>query len=136
MSTVAGDITEVTCNHPSIGSITFFPKAGEDSTYDLGGIKTADDANMVDGGGGAIWQKSRAMGFFECVITNDMNTREDLEKIAALAEDPVPAQWTFSVINGVVYGGEGMPVGDIQGNINQGTTTLKVAAPQFKKISG
>lgn len=133
---VGGDIVEVTYNHPTLESGTFFPKAGEDSTYDLGGIKTTDDANMIDGGGNPIWQMTRAMGFFECVIANDQNTRKDLEKLAALSASREPAEWTFAVINGAVYRGVGKPVGDIQGNINAATMTLKVAGAQFKKISG
>lgn len=133
---VGGDIVEVTYNHPTIGSGTLFPKSGEDSTYDVGGVRTTDDANMVDGGGNPIWQKNRKMGFFECVCANDQNTRQDVENMALLAASPEPAEWTFSVINGTVYKGTGKPVGDIQGNINQATFTLKVAAPQFKKIVG
>lgn len=133
---VGGDIKEITYNHPTKGSGTIFPKSGEDNTYDQGGIRTADDANMVDGGGNAIWQKNRVMGFFEVVCANDQNTNEELNKMVELAADPVPAVWTFSIINGTVFQGTGMPVGDLQGNINQATFTLKVAAPSFKKIVG
>jgi hypothetical protein len=133
---VGGDIIEVTYNHPTIGSGTLFPKSGEDSTYDPGGVRTTDDANMIDGGGNPIWQKNRKMGFFEVTCANDQNERQDVENMALLAADPVAAEWTFSIINGTVYKGTGKPVGDIQGNVNQATFTLKVAAPQFKKIVG
>lgn len=133
---VGGDITEVTYNHPTLGSGILFPKAAEDNTYDVGGIRTADDANMVDGAGNAIWQKNRVMGFFEVVVANDQNTRQDAETMALLAADPVEADWTFTHINGTVYGGKGKPVGDIQPNTNAATFTLKVAGPSFKKIVG
>jgi hypothetical protein len=133
---VGGDIEEVTFNHPTIGSGTLFAKSGEDNTYDPGGIRTADDANSIDGGGNPIWQKNRVMGFFEITCSNDQNVRGDVEKIALLAADPVPADWTFSIINGTVYGGKGKPVGDVNGNINKATFKLKVAGAQFKKISG
>lgn len=133
---VGGDIVEITYNHPELGSGSFLPKANEDNTYDLGGIKTNDDANMVDGAGNPIWQKNRKLGFFQVVLANDQNQREDLEKIAALSAHVVPADWTFSIINGVTYGGKGKPVGDITGNINQATTPLKVAGTKFKKIAG
>jgi hypothetical protein len=133
---VGGDIKEVTYNHPTIGSGVIFPKAAEDNTYDVGGVRTADDANMVDGGGNPIWQKNRVLGFFEVLVVNDMNTRQDIENIALLAADPVPAEWTYSMLNGAVYKGTGMPVGDVQGNINQATFTLKVAGGSFVKIKG
>jgi hypothetical protein len=50
-----GDIIEITFNHPSIGSGTLFPKAGEDSTYNTGGFRSADDDNMIDGAGNMIF---------------------------------------------------------------------------------
>ncbi len=133
---VGGDILEVTYNHPTLGTGIFRPKSNEDNTYDQGGIRTNDDSNMVDGGGTAINQKNRVRGFFEVVISNDINTNEELDQVNALAADPVEADWTFSLINGAVFGGAGTPVGDIQGNVNQATFTLKVSGSQFKKIVG
>ena len=132
---VGGDIIEVTVNHPTLGSKVFFPKANEGNTYDVGGIRTEDDADSVDGGGNPIWKKNRKMGFFEVVIANDQNNGQDAEFCASLAADPAAADWTFSIINGTVYGGSGKPVGDIQANINDATFTLKVLGAQFKKIS-
>lgn len=133
---VAGDIIEITYNHPTLGSGTFFPKAGEGNTYDPGGIRTGDDAGMIAGAGNPIWQKNRVRGFFEVVVENDQNVRNDAQVIADLMASPVPADWTFEVINGTIYGGSGMPVGDIQPDVNAGTVTLKVAGPSFVKIAG
>ena len=133
---VGGDIVEISYNHPTLGSGLLKPKSNEDNTHDLGGIRTNDDANMIDGGGEPIWQKNRIMGFFEAVISNDQNTNEELQQMIELAADPVAAEWTISIINGTVYGGTGKPVGDLQGNINQATFTLKVAVPTLKKIVG
>ena len=133
---VAGDITEITYNHPTLGSGTFFPKAGEGNTYDPGGIRTADDAQMIAGNGDPIWQKNRTRGFFEVLIENDQNVRNDAQVIANLMADPKPADWTFSVINGTVFGGSGKPVGDINPDVNAGTMTLKVSGGGFEKIVG
>lgn len=123
---VAGDFLEITYNHSTLGSGIIFPKAGEDSTLNLGGFTENDDNQMVDGGGNMISQKTRKRWSFEGVVANDMDAKT-LEKIEALAASPVPAEWTFSHINGIVYGGTGMPVGDIEANGNAGTFTLKVA---------
>ena len=133
---VSGDIIEITYNHPTLGSGTFFPKAGEGNTYDPGGIRTADDAAMIAGDGSPIWQKNRTRGSFEVVIENDQNVRNDAQKISDLMASNEPADWTFEVINGTVWCGSGMPVGDIQPDINAGTMTLKVAGGGFKKIVG
>lgn len=127
MAVIAGDVTEITYNHPTLGTGTFFPKAGEDSTFDPGGLRANDDANGVDGAGRTIKQLNRARWSFEGTIANDMNTENDLAKVAALAADPVDADWTFSHINGTVWKGKGSPVGDVAANGNAGTMTLKVS---------
>lgn len=137
MAAVGGDIIEITYNHPTLGSGTIYPKAAEDSTFDLGGIRTSDDANMVDGAGATIRQMNRVRWSYEGPVAWDMNDREDLDNITALAGDPVEADWTFSHINGSVWKGKGAPVGDLQGNGNQATFTLKVSGGgRLVKIAG
>lgn len=137
MATVGGDIIEVTYNHPVIGTGVIFPKAGEDNTYDVGGLRAADDANMITSSGEMIDQMSRVRPFFEIVVANDQNSRLDIDKMVLLAESPIPAKWTFSIINGAVFSIQGKPVGDLQGNVNQATFTLKIAGSnKAKKISG
>lgn len=132
---VGGDILEVTVNHPTLGTKTFSPKAGEDSTFDLGGFRTNDDANGITAKGDLISQLSRVRGSFECVVTNDMNSGLELEFITSLTGDPTDADWTISHINGSVYKGKGRPVGDIQAAGMATTFTLKVACSALKKIA-
>lgn len=129
-----GDITEITYSHPTLGSGTFFPKAAEGNTFDPGGVRTLDDANSITSSGALIVMKNRVRGFFEVLIENDMNIRNDAQQVKELSADPVPADWTFSMINGTVWSGSGFPVGDINPDVNAGTFTLKVAAGEFKKI--
>lgn len=129
-----GDLIEVTFNHPTIGSGVLYPKAAEDNTLDLGGVRSADDANMVDGGGNMIDQMNRVRPSVEVLIVNDMNSQNELEKCVAMAESPVLADWTFTHINGTVYVGKGKPVGDLAANLNQTTFPLKVAGgSKFRK---
>ena len=134
--TTAGDFTEITYSHPTLGSGSFFPKANEGNTLDEGGLRNNDDANQIDGGGNLIVQKNRVRGSFEIVCANDMNTRNDVSKAKALAASPVSADWTISHTNGTVWAGNGTIVGDIQTDTNAGTFTLKVASAEFKKIVG
>lgn len=132
---VGGDIIEITYNHPTLGSGVIFPKSSEDSNYDLGGFRSADDTNMIDGGGNMIDQMNRVRWSFEVVVAWDMNLREDLEKVVELASSPEQSEWTFTNLNGTVYGAKGKPVGDYQGNGNQSTFTLKVSGGgKLKKI--
>lgn len=127
MSFVGGDIIEITCNHPTLGSYTFFPKSGEDSTYDHGGFRSDDDENGLAGNGQMIDKMNRKRWFFEAVIANDQNNNLEDEAINALAASPEPGDWTITHANGSVYGGKGKPVGDIQTNANAATFPLKVS---------
>jgi hypothetical protein len=137
MGAVGGDILEITFNHPTLGSGTWFPKAGEDSTFDPGGFRSTDDANMVDGGGRNIKQLNQVRWSFEGVIAWDANVANELEVARQLAADPVDAEWTVTHINGTVWGGTGSPVGDIQGNGNAATMNIKLSGGgRMKKIVG
>lgn len=136
MPTTAGDVLEITYNHPTVGQGVFLPKANEGNTLDPGGFRNADDVNMIDGSGGLIVQKNRVRGSVECLCADDLNEREDSTTAKALAASSVPADWTFTHVNGSVWGGSGVIVGDIQTDLNAGTFTIKVAGAEFKKIVG
>lgn len=136
MPTTAGDITEITANHPTLGTKTFYPKAGEAATYDLGGITSDDDAQGVDSSGGVIRKMNNKRWSVDITIAWDANDREDLEFLQSLAANTTPADWTYSWINGTVYGAKGFPVGDVQGDTGAGTIKLKTAGGgKMKKIA-
>jgi hypothetical protein len=128
MSYTGGDIIEITYNHPVLGSGALFCKAAEDGTLDPGGLRSADDANMVTGDGQMIDQINRTRWSFEAPpIAWDMTDINEVERIAALAASPVLADWTITSISGAIWGGKGKPVGDVNGNTNTAQTTLKLA---------
>lgn len=126
MAAVGGDILELTCNHPTVGTVTFFPKSNESSTLDLGGYRVSDDANMVDGGGRIIKQMNRSRWSAEMTIAIDENNL-DQENLVAIASSPQDGDWTIRHINGFSYGGKGTVVGDIQVDKNVNTMTVKVS---------
>lgn len=128
-----GDITEISFNHPTLGSGTFFPKANEDDTYDLGGFRSDDDQDMVAGNGDMIDKINRKRWFVEATIagnlnsSNNSNASSDLELLRLLASSPVLGDWAISHISGTVWKGKGKPVGDIQENVNAATIGFKVS---------
>ena len=135
MAAVGGDITEISYNHPTIGSGRFFPKSAEDSTFGKGGFQSNDDANGVDGGGRAITQLNQVRWMFEGTLSWDANISDELEKLSKLSASPVDAEWTISSINGTVWAGLGRPVGDLQGNGNTATIALKISGGgKLKKL--
>ena len=136
MAAIGGDIIEITYNHPTLGSGVIYPKAAEDSTFDIGGFRSSDDANMIDGAGQMIDQMNRTRWSVETTVAWDMNTGLTLERLTELTQSPVFADWTVTHINGTIYGGKGKPVGDLQGNGNAATFTFKLAGGgELKKIA-
>lgn len=132
---IGGDILEVTYNHPTLGSGVFYPKSNEDSTFDLGGFRGQDDANMIDGGGRNMRQLNRVKWSFEILCAWDMNTVNELQNLTDMAKDPQEADWTITSVNGSVWKGKGAPVGDHNGNGNPATFTVKVSGGDvLKKI--
>jgi hypothetical protein len=138
MAFIGGDITEITCNHPTLGQFTFLPKAGEDSTYDLGGVSSADDAQMIAGDAQVIRQLTRKRWSFEATLANDFvaGGADTLQQLQDLAGSVAEGDWTITNINGSVYQGKGSPVGDLTTNGNTSTIALKVAGGgTMKKIA-
>ncbi len=127
MGAIGGDIISVSYNHATIGSAIFYPKAGEDSTFDLGGFRNDDSDDGVDGSGATIQKKNRKRWSFEVPLAWDNITRKELEAITLLAASTTEAQWTISCASGAVYKGTGMPVGDLKANGNAASFPLKVA---------
>lgn len=93
-----------------------------------------DDNKSITADGQPIWTQNQQMGSFQILIANDMNTRQDIEKMAALAASGTPTTWTVTIINGTIWRGVGYIVGDIVGDVDKATVPLKVAVPQFKQI--
>lgn len=133
---VHGDIIEITYNNPDIGSGTLQPKANEGNTFDIGGFRNNDDANMVTGSGSLMIQKNRVVGFIEAVIEDDGETREDMLAMTDVSASNQLTDWTFTTVSGETYGAKGVPVGDLQKDVNAGTFTLKVVSQgKWKKIA-
>ena len=131
---VHGDINEINVKHSKFGSFTFFPKAAEGNTFYPGGLRNSDDSNGLAGNGALMITKNRTVGFFEVVVENNM-VEKTAEFAAKLAADILEGDWTFSLVNGSVFVGKGVIVGDIQPDTNAGTFTLKVNSVGFVNIT-
>jgi hypothetical protein len=123
MASVGGDITEITFSNPDAGSGTLQVLAGETSTFDLGGIR---NEVLVTGSGQQVTKKTQAPWMVEVTLDWDSNTREDLEKLNAVAAATSPTDWTFTSINGTVYSGTGTIDGDLQGDLSAPTIGITV----------
>ena len=133
MGAIGGDIIEAAFSHPTIGSGTVFPKANEASTFDLGGFRSDDGEDGIDGSGQMIDKMTRKRWGAEMVVAWDNNSRQELEKVVLLATSPVPATWTISHISGAVYKGTGKPTGDLKGDALNATFPLKLQGGSILK---
>ena len=87
------------------------------------------------GAGRSIRSLNRARWSFDTLVSWDMNTDNELQKLTDMAESPEEGTWTFTSVNGSVWQGKGAPVGDHTGNGNASTFTLKVSGGlKMKKI--
>jgi len=126
MSYTGGDILEITYNHPTVGQGTLFPKAGEDSTFDRGGYRSADEDENVAGNGDMIDVMTNRRWSAEMVVANDQNEKDEMGQVLSLVRSTVPAVYTITVINGTVWKGKGKPVGDLQEDVKNATFSLKL----------
>lgn len=131
MAYTGGDIIEISYNHPVVGSGVLSPKASEDNEYDFGGVRTADDENMITPKGEAIYTMNTKRWKVTCTVASDMNLLKECEKMNLMTAAIEEATWTFQHINGTVYKGKGKVVGDIKLNVNQTTFSLMVSGGQI-----
>jgi hypothetical protein len=122
---VFGDCVEITCQHV-LGRFSYFPKANESFTIDKGGIRNNDDANQITSNGQLMIQKNRTRWSVEGPIAFDQISDDQMTTLNQITESPITGTWTFSFLSGGIYTGNGMPVGDLQGDSNAGTMTLKI----------
>lgn len=131
---VGGDITELTFNHPTLGTGTLFVKSDEDSELDTGGYRSADEEKGVATNGDMIDGMSLSRWSASFVVASDLTNPDHLQKIVALAKHPLPATWTISHISSAVYRGKGKPVGDVKQALKASTIQLKIAGGGEAKL--
>ena len=127
MSYIGGDVLEVSYKHPTLGDGSFFVKAGEDTTIDLGGYRTDDDANGIAGNGEMITKINAVRWSYEAPIAWSKTTTNELKVLADMAADPQDADWTIRSIDLSVFAGKGRPVGDLAGATQDSTIPLKIS---------
>lgn len=133
---LGGDIIEITVNHPTVGELSFSAKSNESFTLDGGGLRSNDDAGSITGDGQIIDQMNRVRWSMEGPVAVDFDSENELDKLAELAASPELGTWTITHASGVIWKGQGKPVGDLQADSNTAQMTLKVSGSgKLEKIS-
>ena len=100
---IGGDITEISVNHPELGSGFFYPKSGESFELDPGGLVNDDEENGIAGNGVGIVKKTRKRWSVEGTLSWDMRNSADLAYYRALEESRFEADFTFESSNGTIW---------------------------------
>jgi len=124
---IGGDVTGITCNHPTLGSFNFSTKSNESYTLDPGGFRSNDDSNSITPDGNVITQINRVRWSFEGPIMADFQSNQEIKNFPLLSQNSVDTVWTISLINGTVYKGTGRPVGDFTVDTNTAQATTKLS---------
>tara|TARA_R110001599_G_scaffold318295_2_gene527891 strand:- start:198 stop:599 length:402 start_codon:yes stop_codon:yes gene_type:complete len=123
MGAIGGDIKEISFSNASAGSGTVYCKSAEGSTFDLGGFR---NEITTDGSGQGIRKMNNVPWKMEVTASWDMNTREDLERLDAIANSLDDTTWDITHSNGAIYSGVGTITGDLAGDGNEATISLTV----------
>jgi len=129
MAKIGGDLVEIQWQNDEIGSGIWSPKASEDSTFNPGGIQTADDDSMVDGAGDGIYTMNNTRWSIQSLISWNFGVpaEDTLFQVSAISRSKVETTFTITHINGSVWVGKGKVVGAIEGNGNNGTIPIKLS---------
>jgi len=124
---LGGDITEISCSHPTLGDFRFATKSDESYSIDFGGFRNDDDSKNITGGGKIITKKNRVRWSFEGPLLVDMKNKAETKSVPALAESSEPAIWTITHVSGAIWKGEGEVVGDLVVDTNTAQMPCKVS---------
>jgi hypothetical protein len=136
MSFLGGDILEITCIDPVLGSFRFSVKAAESFNLDVGGIRTTDDKAGVTGTGQGIYTMNRQRWEFDGPVAVDFVSNNELGGTDSLASSPREQTWTISHISGYIGKGTGKIVGELKADTDKATLPLKIqGSGKLEKIS-
>lgn len=120
-----GDITDVTFNHPTLGSFQFATKSGESYNLDPGGIRSEDDSAGISGNGVMIDKKTRVRWSFDGPLMADFESNLEVDNFPKIAESAEQGTLTVTLITGVTWRGLGTLVGDIAFDTSTAQASIK-----------
>lgn len=128
-----GSIDEFSLTY-SKGTFQFTTIEGDDSTFDIGGPRSADTGKVTPNGK-LVNEIIRVPGMFEIpTVANDQSkSTPEYEQICDFAGSGEEGVFTFSCLNGSVYKGSGTVQGDLKLNPNKASFGIKVVSgPGFQ----
>lgn len=136
MAFLGGDILELACTDPQLGTFRFRVKATEAFQLDVGGLRTTDDKAGITGSGQGIYTMNRQRWEFDGNVAVDFVSDNELGGTDALAQVPNEQTWTITHISGYIGKGTGKIVGELKADTDKATMPLKIqGSGKLEKIS-
>lgn len=136
MGFLGGDVLELACTDPVLGSFRFSVKSTEAFQLDVGGLRTTDDKNGITGSGQSIYTMNRQRWEFDGNVAVDFVSDNELGGTDALASSPNEQTWTISHVSGYIGKGTGKIVGELKADTDKVSMALKIqGSNKLEKIS-
>jgi hypothetical protein len=126
MGFLGGDVLEIACTDPTLGSFRFSVKATEAFNLDVGGIRTSDDKAGITGSGQGIYTMNRQRWEFDGQVAVDFVSDNEMGGTDALSSSTNEQTWTISHISGYIGKGLGKIVGELKADTDKATLPLKI----------
>jgi hypothetical protein len=120
------DFKQIGIKHSELGTVTLYPKAGENGQIETGGYTTESDPKGITGSGEAIYKQTIGRWVVETPpIAWKRSGTDTLDQIKAIANSFEEIDCTFELADGTIWVGKGKIVGDIKGATLDATIPLK-----------
>lgn len=119
------EFLQIGLKHSSLGSVTLYPKAGENGQLQIGGYQNEVETT---GSGEAIVKKKRVPWVVECPPIAWNKSGTDLIKIMQdLIDSFEEVDCTFELTDGSIWTGKGSLIDELKGATYDGTIPLKIS---------
>lgn len=127
MAFIGCDVKQIGLRHSTLGSVSLFPKAGENAQIDLGGLTTESDKKGITGAGQAIYKQSIGRWALESPpIAWNRSGVDTLATVQDMSDSFEELDVTIELADGSVYVGKGKIVDELKGATFDATIPLKI----------
>ena len=120
------DFLQIGLKHSTLGTLTVYPKAGENGQIETGGLTTESDPKGITGSGEAIYKQTIGRWVVETPpIAWKRQGTDTLNLVKAMASSFEEVDCTFELAGGTIWIGKGKIVGEIKGATFDATIPLK-----------
>jgi hypothetical protein len=120
------DFLQIGIRHTTLGTLTLYPKGGENGQIDYGGLETESDQKSITGAGEAIYKTSVKRWAVEAPpIAWQKSGTDTMQKVNDFKNSYQECDFTFELASGDIWIGKGRIVGEVKGATLDSTVPLK-----------